>query len=59
YHVMAVEPNLRRHPRLPITDTLRAVRESDLLVFLVNHKEFQGLPVADKQVLDFCGVTRF
>lgn len=55
--VMAVEPNVRKHPRLPITDTLRALSEADLLVFLVKHKEFIALPLEGKTVLDFCGVV--
>ncbi len=55
--VMAVEPNIRKHSKLAITDTLRAVREADILVFLVRHKEFVGLNTAGKTVLDFCGVV--
>lgn len=58
HHVMAVEPNIRRHARLEITDTLRAIREADLLVFLVRHKEFSGLPLSGKTILDFCGATK-
>ena len=57
--VMAVEPNIRKHPQLAITDTLRAVREADMLVYLVRHKEFQGLQTDGKIVLDFCGAMGF
>lgn len=57
HHVMAVEPNLRRHSELEITDTLRAVNEADILVFLVAHKEFSSLQIPQgKNVIDFCGV---
>ena len=57
HHVMAVEPNLRKHPELEITDTLRAVNEADILVFLVAHKEFSSLQIPQgKNVIDFCGV---
>lgn len=57
HHVMAVEPNLRRHHELEITDTLRAVNEADILVFLVAHKEFSSLQIPQgKNVVDFCGV---
>lgn len=56
YKVLAVEPNLRKHPDLEITDTLRAVDEADMLVYLVAHKEFRTLATAsDKVLLDFCG----
>jgi UDP-N-acetyl-D-mannosaminuronic acid dehydrogenase len=56
--VMAVEPNLKKHPDLEITDTLRAVMEADLIVFLVAHKEFRSLDITDKPVLDFCGAGK-
>jgi UDP-N-acetyl-D-mannosaminuronic acid dehydrogenase len=56
-HVMAVEPNLRKHAELEITDTLRAIDEADILVFLVAHKEFSSVMIPHgKNVLDFCGV---
>ena len=56
-NVMAVEPNLRKHAELEITDTLRAINEADILVFLVAHKEFSSVVIPHgKNVLDFCGV---
>lgn len=57
--VMAVEPNIRKHAKLEITDTLRALREADIVVFLVRHKEFAGLVLDGKTVLDFCGAIQF
>jgi UDP-N-acetyl-D-mannosaminuronic acid dehydrogenase len=57
--VMAVEPNIRKHSYLAITDTLRAIREADIVVYLVKHKEFSGLQTEGKIVLDFCGATGF
>jgi len=58
FKVMAVEPNLRKHPELEITDTLRALHEADIIVFLVAHQEFRNLvPAKGKIILDFCGVT--
>lgn len=51
---MAVEPNIRKHAELEITDTLKAVMEADIIVFLVAHKEFRSIAMAsDKVVLDF------
>lgn len=59
FKVMAVEPNLRKHPELEITDTLRAVMEADMIVFLVAHKEFKSLTIhSEKVVLDFCGAKK-
>lgn len=56
---MAVEPNLRKHPELEITDTLKAVGEADIIVYLVAHKEFRNLdPGSGKIILDFCGIAR-
>ncbi|MFN8144524.1 MAG: UDP-N-acetyl-D-mannosamine dehydrogenase [Bacteroidia bacterium] len=56
FKVMAVEPNIRKHAELEITDTLRAAMEADIIVFLVAHKEFRSMTIAsDKIVLDFCG----
>lgn len=59
HHVMAVEPNLRKHAELEITDTLRAVAEADMIVFLVAHKEFRSLTIgSEKVILDFCGAKK-
>ncbi|HPD54367.1 MAG: UDP-N-acetyl-D-mannosamine dehydrogenase [Bacteroidota bacterium] len=59
FRVMAVEPNLRKHPELEITDTLKAVGEADIIVYLVAHKEFRNLdPGSGKIILDFCGIAR-
>jgi UDP-N-acetyl-D-mannosaminuronic acid dehydrogenase len=59
YNVMAVEPNLRKHPELEITDTLRALHEADMFVFLVAHKEFKSVEIhSEKVILDFCGAKK-
>jgi UDP-N-acetyl-D-mannosaminuronic acid dehydrogenase len=54
---LAVEPNLRSHPSISITNWQDAARNADIVAFLVAHREFQGLQVKG-QVLDFCGVTQ-
>lgn len=54
--VMGVEPNLRMHPDLEITDSMKAIMEADILVFLVAHKEFRTIrPGSGKIIMDFCG----
>ncbi|MCF7914820.1 MAG: UDP-N-acetyl-D-mannosamine dehydrogenase [Spirochaetaceae bacterium] len=57
--VTVVEPNLRSHPDFTLISTAEAVHSADIMVFLVQHKEFAGVEVNPRtEVLDFCGVTR-
>ena len=34
-----------------------AINKADIIVYLVGHKEFKGIRIFGKSVLDFCGVT--
>jgi len=34
----------------------KAIEEADVIVYLVAHKEFQGIRIFGKEVLDFFGV---
>ncbi|HEY5140385.1 MAG TPA: UDP-N-acetyl-D-mannosamine dehydrogenase [Methylococcales bacterium] len=52
--VLAVEPNIKSYDGLCLVSCQDAVKEADLVIFLVAHKEFKGLKVVNK--LDFCGV---
>jgi UDP-N-acetyl-D-mannosaminuronic acid dehydrogenase len=52
--VLAVEPNIKSHDGLTLINYQDAIREADIVVFLVAHKEFRGLKV--NNALDFCGV---
>ncbi len=52
--VIAVEPNIKAHKDFEIADYKKAIEISDIIVFLVGHKEFKGLKI-EKEVLDFCG----
>ncbi len=54
---LAVEPNLKKHASLTLTDWTYAAAEADIVIYLVGHREFQKLEVAGK-VLDFCGVSQ-
>jgi len=57
YNVLASEPNVSHHPGIQLTDSARAVRQADIIVFLVAHKEFKRLALKkEKVVLDYCGV---
>lgn len=53
---VAVEPNLKCHKSIALTDYHEAAKQADIVVYLVAHNEFKELPVKGK-VLDFCGVT--
>ncbi|NJB37072.1 UDP-N-acetyl-D-mannosamine dehydrogenase [Croceivirga sp. JEA036] len=54
-----VEPNITEHSVFKITGYQEAAEKSDIVVFLVAHKEFQGLELSENTVvLDFCGVLR-
>jgi len=52
--VLAVEPNIEHFPEFDIVDYKEAVKEADIVAFLVGHKEFTSLDVTTN--LDFCGV---
>jgi len=54
-----VEPNITEHNVFKITDYKTALEKADIIAFLVAHKEFKTLNLAeDKIVLDFCGVIK-
>ena len=52
--VLAVEPNIKSYDGLTLVNYQDAIREADIVVFLVAHKEFRGLKIMN--ALDFCGV---
>lgn len=53
-----VEPNIETHPVYKLTDYKQAVKQADIIVFLVAHNEFKGINFKPEQiVLDFCGVN--
>lgn len=54
-----VEPNIDDHNIFKLTDYRFAVKEADIIAFLVAHNEFFGLNItSDKVILDFCGVIK-
>ena len=54
--VLAVEPNIDSFEEFKIIEYQKAIKEADIVVFLVAHKEFIELEVESS--LDFCGVMR-
>lgn len=54
-----VEPNIDSHKVFKLTNYKEAVKEADIVVFLVAHDEFKDLNLGnDKVILDFCGVVK-
>ena len=57
--VMVVEPNITDHKVFKLTNYKTAYEKADIVVYLVNHREFAELNYrTDVQVLDFCGVFK-
>lgn len=57
--IMVVEPNVQEHKTFKLTNYKDAYDRADIVVFLVNHKEFAELNYRnDIQVLDFCGAFK-
>ena len=58
-NVMVVEPNITEHNVFKLTNYKTAYEKADIVVYLVNHREFAELDYrTDVQVLDFCGVFK-
>ena len=58
-NVMVVEPNIEEHNVFKLTNYKTAYESADIVVFLVNHREFAELNYrTDIKVLDFCGVFK-
>ena len=55
-NVLAVEPNISSHKEFKIMDYEDALKNADIITFLVAHKEFKNLDIVCD--LDFCGVLR-
>ena len=57
--IMVVEPNVTEHKLFKLTNYKEAYDRADIVVFLVNHREFAELNYrTDVQVLDFCGTLK-
>ncbi len=46
--ILAVEPNIESHKEFEIVDYKEAIKEADIVSFLVAHKEFKSLKTLDK-----------
>lgn len=58
FDVLSVEPNLQNNTQVDLVSVPEALERADIIVFLVAHREFQGLKInIDKQILDFVGLS--
>lgn len=57
FDVVCVEPNIVSCQGLKLVSVAQGVKDSDILVFLVKHRQFISLDTQGRQVFDFCGVT--
>jgi UDP-N-acetyl-D-mannosaminuronic acid dehydrogenase len=55
--LLVVEPNVHEHKKYDLVAFDQAMKDADILVILVAHKEFKVLDSA-KNVFDFCGATK-
>jgi len=55
YHVLPVEPNVHEFSKFQLMDKDDAIRQADLVVVLVKHRDFEHLTFK-VPVLDFCGL---
>ena len=54
-----VEPNIKSHNVFKLTQSKLAIKNADIIVFLVAHKEFKTIEIsANKVLIDFCGVIK-
>jgi UDP-N-acetyl-D-mannosaminuronic acid dehydrogenase len=51
-----VEPNIIKHQNFKLYKFKNAVKESDIVVFLVAHKQFNLQKLDNKKVLNFCNI---
>lgn len=57
--VLVVEPNVKSHKSFNLMNYQEAYEKSDIVVWLVRHREFITMPISvDKIELDFCGVRK-
>jgi UDP-N-acetyl-D-mannosaminuronic acid dehydrogenase len=57
FDVIASEPNINGNLGITLMNFEEVIERSDVVVFLVAHKQFLGLHIPDKKIcLDFCGI---
>ncbi len=60
-NLLVCEPNIKTHPEFEIVDFQTAIKKADIVLILVDHKEFKSLSSAsliEKMVIDTRGITK-
>lgn len=53
------EPNVENHDEFEILDSIDVYNQADIVVFLVNHKEYKNIAIDSSKIeIDFCGVRK-
>jgi len=53
------EPNIESHNEFSLLDSTEAIKQADIVAFLVSHKEYKTIKIPEgKLVLDFCGTKK-
>ncbi len=56
-NILVCDPNIISHSNIQIDTIETVIKGSDILVFLVAHKEFSTIDLKDINIIDFCGIT--
>jgi UDP-N-acetyl-D-mannosaminuronic acid dehydrogenase len=57
--ILIVEPNIIDHKSFKLLNYIDAYKKADIIVWLVNHKEFISIPIEKNKIeLDFCGLRK-
>ena len=57
YNILPVEPNIKEYKKIKLFDYENAIKEADILVYLVSHKQFKNKIIKSKVILDFCNIN--
>jgi len=60
-NILVCEPNIKQHPTFELTSLEHAISQADIIVVLVDHKEFNSLSAAklsEKIVIDTRGIVK-
>jgi len=57
--ILAVEPNIKSFDEFNIVEYHEVIKQADIIVFLVAHREFQDIQIDNNiKIIDFCGVNK-
>ncbi|OUS31449.1 UDP-N-acetyl-D-mannosamine dehydrogenase [Gammaproteobacteria bacterium 45_16_T64] len=59
--LLICEPNIKSHPNFELTHHNEAIEKADIILVLVDHKEFKTIRPTifiEKMVIDACGITK-